>query len=40
MHRLRHSPWCCGSLQTGAVAVGVTNLVVMAFIYLWVAQVS
>ncbi len=34
-----HSPWCCGSLQTGAVSVGVTCLVTLLLIFLWLGQI-
>lgn len=31
--------WCCGSLESGAIAVGVTNLVTTFLLFLWIAQI-
>lgn len=36
----RPSPWCCGNLRMAAVAVGVTNLTCLLFLFLWVVQIA
>jgi len=36
--RPRPSPWCCGSLQTGAVATAVAHLVALLLAFLWIVQ--
>ena len=35
---LSQSPWCCGTLQTGAIAVGFTNLVSGVLLFIWYIQ--
>ncbi|TRY62629.1 hypothetical protein TCAL_04310 [Tigriopus californicus] len=35
---LDRSPWCCGSLQIGAIAVALTNLVSLVLGFLWTIQ--
>ncbi len=37
--RLDGGLWCCGSLQTAGVTVGVVNLTCLLFLFFWLIQI-